>query len=134
MRTLWNSPADAPLALPPAYERNSHTARLRQELSKSKAEQAEYLKNVELARVLDKRRERAAASGKEPKSLSAPAAAGEGGKRSRDDDGGEGGGERKASGTGAGEVDKRKKRKLKAVSAKRAEGERKLEDVLGSVF
>ena len=32
-----------------------HAAKLRVELSQSKAEQQEYLKNVELARVLDKR-------------------------------------------------------------------------------
>lgn len=40
----------------PAYERQAHQARLRQSLSQSKTEQAEYLRNVELARVLDKRR------------------------------------------------------------------------------
>jgi ESF2/ABP1 family protein len=39
-----------------AYERQAHQARLRQSLSQSKTEQAEYLRNVELARVLDKRR------------------------------------------------------------------------------
>ncbi len=39
-----------------AYERQAHTSRLRQSLSQSKTEQAEYLRNVELARVLDKRR------------------------------------------------------------------------------
>lgn len=32
-----------------------HAAKLRVELSQSKTEQQEYLKNVELARVLDKR-------------------------------------------------------------------------------
>jgi ESF2/ABP1 family protein len=42
-----------------------HTAQLRLELSQSKAEQREYLKNVELARVLDKREERSQAAGKE---------------------------------------------------------------------
>ena len=35
--------------------RSVHAAKLRVELSQSKAEQQEYLKNVELARVLDKR-------------------------------------------------------------------------------
>jgi hypothetical protein len=40
----------------PAYERQAHSARLRQELSKSRAEQSEYLRNVELARVLEKRK------------------------------------------------------------------------------
>jgi ESF2/ABP1 family protein len=42
-----------------------HTARLRLELSQSRSEQREYLKNVELARVLDKREERSQAAGKE---------------------------------------------------------------------
>ena len=42
-----------------------HTARLRLELSQSRSEQREYLKNVELARVLDKREERSRATGKE---------------------------------------------------------------------
>jgi ESF2/ABP1 family protein len=41
---------------PLAYERQAHSARLRQELSKSRAEQSEYLRNVELARVLEKRK------------------------------------------------------------------------------
>lgn len=43
-----------------AYERQAHTARLRQSLSQSKTEQAEYLRNVELARVIDKRKARRA--------------------------------------------------------------------------
>ncbi|KDR74496.1 hypothetical protein GALMADRAFT_71107 [Galerina marginata CBS 339.88] len=38
-----------------AYEAAVHTAKLRVELSQSKTEQQQYLKNVELARVLDKR-------------------------------------------------------------------------------
>lgn len=42
-----------------------HAARLRLELSQSRSEQREYLKNVELARVLDKREERSQAVGKE---------------------------------------------------------------------
>ena len=41
-----------------------HAARLRLELSQSRSEQREYLKNVELARVLDKREERSQAAGK----------------------------------------------------------------------
>ncbi|KAI0269295.1 hypothetical protein BC834DRAFT_865731 [Gloeopeniophorella convolvens] len=48
-----------------AHEAAMHTARLRLELSQSKSEQREYLKNVELARVLDKREERSKAIGKE---------------------------------------------------------------------
>lgn len=39
-----------------AHEAAIHTARLRVELSQSKSEQRDYLKNVELAHVLDKRR------------------------------------------------------------------------------
>jgi len=42
-----------------------HAARLRLELSQSRSEQREYLKNVELARVLDKREERSQTAGKE---------------------------------------------------------------------
>ncbi|WVQ70377.1 uncharacterized protein L199_008604 [Kwoniella botswanensis] len=48
-----------------AYERQAHQARLRTEITRSKAEQAEYLKNVELARVLDKRKAKKAQSGKQ---------------------------------------------------------------------
>ncbi|THH20274.1 hypothetical protein EW146_g1058 [Bondarzewia mesenterica] len=50
-----------------AHEAATHTARLRVELSQSKSEQREYLKNVELARVLDKRAQRARQAGKEVK-------------------------------------------------------------------
>ncbi|KAI0347425.1 hypothetical protein BDW22DRAFT_1351858 [Trametopsis cervina] len=48
-----------------AHEAAMHTARLRVELSQSKREQQEYLKNVELARVLDKRAERKRKAGEE---------------------------------------------------------------------
>ncbi len=41
-----------------------HAARLRLELSQSRSEQHEYLKNVELARVLDKCEERSRVAGK----------------------------------------------------------------------
>ncbi|EMD40600.1 hypothetical protein CERSUDRAFT_148771 [Gelatoporia subvermispora B] len=41
-----------------AHEAAMHQAQLRVELSQSRKEQREYLKNVELARVLDKRAER----------------------------------------------------------------------------
>ncbi|KAI0069109.1 hypothetical protein BV25DRAFT_1866951 [Artomyces pyxidatus] len=50
-----------------AHEAAVHAARLRVELSQSKAEQHEYLKNVELARVLDKRAERKRQAGKDDK-------------------------------------------------------------------
>ena len=42
-----------------------HAAKLRVELSQSKREQQEYLKNVELARVLDKRAERKRKAGED---------------------------------------------------------------------
>jgi ESF2/ABP1 family protein len=48
-----------------AHEGAVRTARLRLELSQSRTEQRDYLKNVELARVLDKRAERKRAAGKE---------------------------------------------------------------------
>lgn len=41
-----------------AHEAAAHTARLRVELSQSKSEQKDYLKQVELARVLAKRDDR----------------------------------------------------------------------------
>jgi ESF2/ABP1 family protein len=44
--------------LTPAHEAAVHAARLRVELSQSRSEQRDYLKNVELARVLDKRAKR----------------------------------------------------------------------------
>lgn len=44
-----------------------HTARLRVELSQSKSEQRDYLKNVELARVLDKRRKQKGELPEQPK-------------------------------------------------------------------
>ncbi|KAI9638492.1 uncharacterized protein MKK02DRAFT_22724 [Dioszegia hungarica] len=46
-----------------AYERQSHQARLRNEISRSKTEQGEYLRNVELARVLEKRKQKRIAAG-----------------------------------------------------------------------
>jgi ESF2/ABP1 family protein len=52
-----------------AHEAAVHQAKLRVELSQSRKEQREYLKNVELARVLDKRREKKLAEGKEPPQL-----------------------------------------------------------------
>ena len=52
-----------------ANEAAVHQAKLRAELSQSRKEQREYLKNVELARVLEKRKERKLAAGKEPPQL-----------------------------------------------------------------
>lgn len=45
-----------------AYERQAHQSRLRSEIARSKTEQGEYLRNVELARVLDKRKAKKAAA------------------------------------------------------------------------
>ena len=42
--------------IPTAYEKQAHQARLRNEIARSKSEQSEYLRNVELARVLKKRK------------------------------------------------------------------------------
>ena len=52
-----------------AHEAAVREAKLRLELGQSRAEQRDYLANVELARVLDKRAERAQASGKDPASV-----------------------------------------------------------------
>ncbi|AAW41747.1 hypothetical protein CNBB5250 [Cryptococcus deneoformans B-3501A] len=46
-----------------AYERQAHQARLRTEITRAKTEQNEYLKNVELARTLEKRKAKKAAAG-----------------------------------------------------------------------
>lgn len=46
-----------------------HTAKLRVELTQSKSEQREYLKNVELARILDKRNEKRKEKGQGPVEL-----------------------------------------------------------------
>ncbi|KAG9219041.1 hypothetical protein CCMSSC00406_0001451 [Pleurotus cornucopiae] len=48
-----------------AHEAAIHTSKLRVELQQSKTEQREYLKNVELARVLDKRAEKKKEKGEE---------------------------------------------------------------------
>jgi len=52
-----------------AHESAVHQAKLRAELSQSRKEQREYLKNVELARVLEKRTVKKLAEGKEPPQL-----------------------------------------------------------------
>ena len=43
-----------------------HAAKLRVELAQSKSEQREYLRNVELARILDKRNEKRKERGQGP--------------------------------------------------------------------
>ena len=49
-----------------AHEAAVHTAKLRVELAQSKSEQREYLRNVELARILDKRNEKRKERGQGP--------------------------------------------------------------------
>jgi ESF2/ABP1 family protein len=56
--TLW----EGVVLMSIAYERQAHQARLRNEITQSRAVQGEYLRNVELARVLDKRRAKKAES------------------------------------------------------------------------
>ncbi|WWC69720.1 uncharacterized protein I206_103663 [Kwoniella pini CBS 10737] len=63
-----------------AYERQAHQARLRTEITRSKAEQSEYLKNVELARVLDKRKAKKALTSGNPDEGLNSASASEGAK------------------------------------------------------
>ncbi|TFY69491.1 hypothetical protein EVJ58_g373 [Rhodofomes roseus] len=54
-----------------AHEAAAHAAQLRVELSQSRQEQREYLRNVELARVLDKRAERKRKAGADPDTTTA---------------------------------------------------------------
>lgn len=56
-----------------AHEAAVHAAKLRVELAQSKSEQREYLKNAELARILDKRNEKRKAKGQGPIELKRPA-------------------------------------------------------------
>ena len=60
---------DVLLTIFKAHEAAVHQAKLRAELSQSRKEQREYLKNVELARVLEKRKAEKLAQGKEPPQL-----------------------------------------------------------------
>ena len=70
-----------------ANEAAVHTARLRVELSQSRAEQRDYLRQVELARVLDKRSERKRKAGDDgelpPAKLQATPESQQEGKRSK---------------------------------------------------
>lgn len=99
-----------------AHEAAVHAAQLRVELSQSGKEQREYLKNVELARVLDKRAERKRKAGKELDSET-PAKS----KRPRAD------GEERRSKEG------NKSRRPKSIDSS-GTAEKQLDDVLGSIF
>ncbi|KAJ3811292.1 hypothetical protein F5876DRAFT_88412 [Lentinula aff. lateritia] len=59
-RFKWNMLTDQV-----AHEAAIHTAKLRVELSQSRSEQRDYMRNVELARVLEKRSQRKKAQGEE---------------------------------------------------------------------
>lgn len=93
-----------------AHEAAARTARLRVEISQSRAEQNAYLKNVELARVVDKRNEKRKAKGLEPLQ---PKVKNEF-KRQRDD--------------GAGEESRKKRTRVDGGD------DAQLENVLGSIF
>ncbi|ORX39633.1 hypothetical protein BD324DRAFT_648271 [Kockovaella imperatae] len=72
-----------------AYEKQAHQARLRNEIARSKSEQSEYLKNVELARVLNKRKAKTSQANGDDKVLkeisrSSAASSAEGAKARRD--------------------------------------------------
>lgn len=103
-------------ALTTAYERQAHTSRLRAEITRSRAEQSDYLKNVELARVLNKRKAKKEAAGEAPAPIAASTT-----------DSGKMGGE--------GEEPKRKKYRQREVvdRGKGLEGTG-MSSVLGSVF
>lgn len=105
--------------LTPAYERQVHQSRMRAEMQRSKTEQNAYLQNVELARVLKKREERAAA----------PAA--EGGKSAG------GKKELEAGKKGKGESEnkgKRSYRQREVVDRAHGLAAKGMDDVLGSLF
>ncbi|GJE84469.1 pre-rRNA-processing protein [Phanerochaete sordida] len=100
-----------------AHEAAIHAARLRVELSQSRREQQEYLKNVELARVLDKRAERN--KGKAPNGLAEPTQdSAKPAKRERAD----------------GERPLQKRRKEKQEDVVDESTQKQLNSVLGSIF
>ncbi|KAF8450910.1 hypothetical protein L210DRAFT_3521551 [Boletus edulis BED1] len=56
-----------------AHEAAVHAAKLRVELAQSRSEQREYLRNVELGRIVDKRNEKRKEKGQRPLELKRPA-------------------------------------------------------------
>lgn len=78
-----------------AHEAQIHQAKLRVELSQSRAEQQEYLRNVELAKVLEKRVEKKREKGEEFQLKERPP------KRSAEGGGGEESGRKKQKAEGA---------------------------------
>jgi ESF2/ABP1 family protein len=93
-----------------AHENAVHTAKLRVELSQSRSEQQQYLRNVELARVVDKRAERKREKGEE---LKMP--------------------ERKKRGPEGG-LDQQRHKKQKKLPVTAERGDKALEDVLANIF
>lgn len=110
-----------------AYERQAHQARLRNEITQSRAVQGEYLRNVELARVLDKRRAKKADQGQDTDLGSFK---GKGG------DEGTGGGKAGKDGDGEGKDKEGKGRYRQREAVDRASGLEKkgMDSVLSSVF
>ena len=101
-----------------AHEAAIHAARLRVELSQSKREQQEYLKNVELARVLDKRAQRKKQSGGDSEE---PAANAKPPKRERAED-------------GQPARDRKRKKAVQETTAVDETTQKQLNSVLGSLF
>jgi ESF2/ABP1 family protein len=116
-----------------AYERQAHQSRLRNEITRSKAEQSEYLRNVELARVLDKRRAKKAAADNTGNTPGAREGANGEAPGKSVGDGGKTGDKRKADEGLGGEKAKRNYRQRQAVD-KDGMREKGMESVLGSVF
>ncbi|KAH9894399.1 hypothetical protein C8Q73DRAFT_647372 [Cubamyces lactineus] len=105
-----------------AHEAAVHQAQLRVELSQSRKEQREYLKNVELARVLDKRAERKRKTqGTEEGATEGAQAESRPSKVQKRDE------------TSTKQTVKEKRKKAKPVQP-RADAEAQLDSVLGSIF
>lgn len=105
-----------------AHEAAIHAARLRVELSQSRREQQEYLKNVELARVLDKRaqRKQKAAAGSDQAAVK--------------DSGSESAKPAKRERPSGERVDGREKKRKKAPEPVGEAQQKQLNSVLGSIF
>ncbi|KAI0771990.1 hypothetical protein BD413DRAFT_547488 [Trametes elegans] len=106
-----------------AHEAAVHQAQLRAELSQSRKEQREYLKNVELARVLDKRAERKRKNGDSGEGANGAEADSRPQKVLKQDND-----ERPQL------LAKDKRKKPKAAAEPRPDAEAQLNSVLGSVF
>ena len=66
LRQLDGSPQSADVYCAIAHEAAARAAKLRVEIAQSRSEQNEYLKNVELARIVNKRNEKRKEKGLEP--------------------------------------------------------------------